>query len=179
MRWITFFILLYLAYALQISHLGALPLGHTLDDPWPAIEYLPLLAVFYGLFASESAAPLAALFCGLAYDIGNKDFAGTTMIPLTLVVMLMVRVRLSIFREHAASHFIMTLLAVLLFAFLSATFRKVMGAPLYGNGWWPHVLHLAGNALYTAVIAPGAFWLFFRFPKLLGFTIHGARESRI
>lgn len=175
MRWITFFILLYLMYALQISHLGALLLGRTTDDPWPAIEYLPLLAVFYGLFAADTAAPLAAFFCGLAYDIGNKDFLGTSAIPLALVALLLVRVRLSIFREHAASHFIMTLLAILLLAVLAATTRKLLGAPLYERAWWPHFIHLAGNSLYTAIVAPGLFWLFFRIPKLLGFTAHGAR----
>ena len=56
MRWITFFILLYFMYALQIAHLGALPHGPRGDDFWPAIEFLPLLAVFYALFAADTAA---------------------------------------------------------------------------------------------------------------------------
>ena len=176
MRWITFFILLYFMYALQIAHLGALPHGPRGDDFWPAIEFLPLLAVFYALFAADTVAPLAALACGLAYDIGNHDFAGTNMIPLALVALLLIRVRLAIFREHAISHFIMTLLAVLVFAFLAALFRKLIGAPLYGLAFWPHSFQLAGNALYTAIVAPGIFWLLFRFPKLLGFTSHGARD---
>jgi rod shape-determining protein MreD len=177
MRWITFLMLLYLSYALQVAHLGALLLGHTPDDPFPAIEYLPLLAIFYALFATDTAAPMAALFCGLAYDVGNKDFAGTTMIPLALVALAIVKVRLSIFRDHAATHAVITFLGILLFAGLSALFRRMLGAPLYGASFWAHFLHLAGNALYTALLAPPAFWLLFRFPKLLGFTPQGPRHS--
>ncbi len=176
MRWITFFILLYFMYALQISHLGALALGAGPDDPWPAVEYLPLLAVFYALFAGDSAGGLAALACGLAYDVGNHEFAGTNMIPLALVALLLARVRLSIFREHAVSQFVMTLVGVLGFAVGSALFRRLIGAPLYGLAVWPHLVHVAGNALYTAVAAPVVFWVWFRFPKLLGFTAQGARQ---
>ena len=179
MRWITFFILLFFMYPLQISHLGAWPHGPHGNDPWPALEYLPLLAVFYALFAADNAGAITALCCGLAYDIGNHEFAGTSMIPLTLVALLLIRIRLSIFREHALSQFIMTLLAIFTFAFLSALFRGLIGAPLYGRAFWPHFLHLAGNALYTALIAPAVFRLFLRFPKLLGFSVHGARAHRL
>jgi len=178
MRWITFFILLYFMYALQIAHLGALPHGPRGDDFWPALEFLPLLAVFYALFAAETAAPIAALLCGLAYDIGNHDFAGTNALPLALVALLLIRMRLAIFREHAISHFIMTLLAVLLFACLATLFRRLIGAPLYGRAFWPHLMHLAGNAFYTALVAPGVFWSYFRLQKLLGFSPHGSRSRR-
>ncbi len=170
MRWITFLLLLYLMYALQVSHLGALLLGHTSDDPWPSIEYLPLLAVFYALFATESAAPLAALACGIMYDVGNKDFLGTTMIPLALTSLLLIKIRLLIFREHIISHIIMTLLALLTLALLSTIFRALLGAPLYANSLLLHFLHLAGNTLYTALLAPAFFKLFFLLKSLLGFT---------
>src|SRR4051812_26979777 len=88
MRWITFFLLLYLMTALQWSHLGAIP---TKNGDWPMIDFLPMLAVFYALFATDTAAPLAALFCGLAFDIGNEEFIGTNMIPMALVAWLLVR----------------------------------------------------------------------------------------
>jgi len=175
MRWITFLLLLYLAYALQVSHLGALLLGHTTDDPWPCIEYIPLLAVFYALFAAESAAPLAALVCGMLYDVGNKDFLGTTMIPLALTALVIVKIRLLIFREHIISHIIMTLVALLLLAVLSTTFRALLKAPLYADSIFLHFIHLAGNALYTALLAPAFFYLFFRLKSLLGFNLQGPR----
>jgi cell shape-determining protein MreD len=176
MRWITFFILLYLMYALQIAHVGALGWGQNRDDGWPALEFLPLLAVFYALFAAETAGAMAALCCGLAYDIGNHDFAGTNMIPLALVALVIIRIRLFVVREHAIAHFVMALLGVMMWAVLAAVYRRLIGAPLYSLAFWPHVRHGVGNAVYTAVVAPGLFWGWFHFPKLLGFTAHGYRS---
>ena len=46
MRWLPFFILLYLAGALQFAGLGRLSTG-----AYPRIEYLPMLGIFYALFA--------------------------------------------------------------------------------------------------------------------------------
>jgi rod shape-determining protein MreD len=176
MRWLTFLILLFFLFALQISHLGALPHGPHGDVPWPAIEYLPLLAVFYALFADDSAAPLAALLCGLAYDLGNKDYAGTNMIPLALSALLLFRIRLVLFRERPLIHALTTLLALLTFALLSTLARRLLGAPLAGKSLWSHFSFLAGNAVYTALFAPAFFWLFFRFEKLLGFSWRGPRR---
>ena len=173
MRWITFLILLFLMSALQGSHLGAF--GHGGNDHWPAIEYLPLLAVFYALFGAETAGPMAAIMCGMMYDIVNDEFLGTNMIPLALVAYLLVRVRLSIFREHALSQAILTLLAILAYGLAAVVFRRLIGAPLHGDAMLPHLGQLAGNGLYTAVVAPVVFWFLFRFKHLLGFTPHGPR----
>jgi rod shape-determining protein MreD len=178
MRWITFLILLFFMFALQIAHAGALPFGPRGDVLWPTIEFLPLLAIFYALFANESAAPLAALFCGLAYDVGNHDYFGTNTIPLALVALLLLRIRLSVFREHAVTHAIMTFFGILLYAILAALYRQFLGAPLYAASFWAHFTFLAGNAAYTALFAPPLFWLFFRFPKLLGFSYQGPRTHR-
>jgi rod shape-determining protein MreD len=176
MRWITFFILLYLAAALQESHLGAIPHPHS--NAWPAVEYLPILAIFYALYASESAAPLAGLLCGLLYDFGNGDFLGTNAVPLALVAFLIVRVRLSIFREHFMSQMLITLFAILAFALFSIMVRSLVNAPLQGHSVWTHMGTLAGNAIYSSLIAPLIFWALFRMPGLLGFTTHGPRAGR-
>ncbi|HUO09083.1 MAG TPA: rod shape-determining protein MreD [Phycisphaerae bacterium] len=175
MRWITFFILLFLADALQQSHFASIPHpSHT--DPWPSIEYLPLLAIFYALFASEAAAPLGGLCCGIAYDLANHtDFVGTSAVPLALTAWLVVRIRLSIFREHFVSQLLITLMAILTFALLCLMMRSIAHAPFEGQSLWTHFMTLAGNAIYTALVAPAFFWLFFRFPGLLGFTSHGPR----
>jgi rod shape-determining protein MreD len=172
MRWITFFILLYIMTALQVSHFGGIPSHGSI---WPFIEYLPLLAVFYALYASDTAAPLAALCCGLAYDLRNNDFLGTNLIPLALVAWLIVRIRLSIFREHFISQVVMTLLAVLAFAIFSSLFRWMIGAPLEGHSAWGHFSYVAGNAVYTSIVAPFVYFVLFRFQHLLGFTPHGPR----
>ena len=176
MRWITFLILLYLMAALQESHLGAVPHPHS--DAWPAIEYLPILAIFYALYAAESAAPLAGLLCGLMYDFANSDFLGTNAVPLALVVFLIVRVRLSIFREHYMSQLLITLFAIIVFGFFSVVVRYFVNAPLQGHNAWAHVGTFAGNAVYSSLIAPLIFWLLFHVQGLLGFTAHGPRAGR-
>jgi rod shape-determining protein MreD len=171
MRWITFLILLYVMAALQHANLGGFP-----PNLWPRILFLPMLAIFYALFAADFAAPLAALACGAAWDLLGNDFLGTNMVPLALVAWLIVRIRLSIFREHAISQVIMTLLAVLAFALISALFRKLIGAPVESASLWVHIGRLAGDAVYTSIAAPFFYWLFFRFQPLLGFSSHGYRS---
>jgi rod shape-determining protein MreD len=171
MRWIPFLILLYAMAALQQATLGAIP-----SHSWPMILFVPMLAIFYALYAADSAAPLAALVCGAALDLLSGEFLGTNLIPLALVAWLIVRIRLSIFREHAVSQVIMTLLAILAFAVFSSLFRKLIGAPLESASLWVHIGRLAGDAVYTSIAAPFFFWLFFRFQPLLGFSAHGSRS---
>jgi rod shape-determining protein MreD len=159
--------------ALQASYFGAMP--SLTGDPWPRIEFLPLLAVFYAMYATEYAGPLAALLCGLMYDLRQGDYVGTSMIPLALVGWGIVRVRLSIFRENFVSQVVLTLTAIMAFALLAVTFRWAIGAPLEGRSAWTHLGYLAGNAVYTGILAPFIFWVFFRFQGMLGFTSHGPR----
>ncbi len=173
MRWITFFILLYLMAALQNSHFAAIPHAHS--DAWPALEYLPILAIFYALYAADSAAPIAGLLCGLLYDFGNADILGTSAVPLALTAFLIVRIRLSIFREHFMSQLLITLFAILTFALMSIPMHLLSSSPLQGRSAGTHFATLAGNALYSAIVAPFFFWLFFRSPSLLGFTQQGPR----
>lgn len=175
MRWITFFILLYVLTAMQVAHFAAL--GHA-GRAWPAIQYLPLLAIFYALFATEASAPLAALVCGAAYDLGNypNDLLGTNLVPLALVAFFVLKIRLSIFREHIVSQALVTLLAMLMFSILSVIMRLLVQAPLEGGSAWIHLGLLAGNAVYTAIAAPVLFWVLFRLTPLLGFTLHGPRS---
>jgi rod shape-determining protein MreD len=173
MRWITFLILLYLMSALESARFAAIPHGAT---DWPAIEFLPLLAAFYALYAAESAAPLAALACGSMVDMGNHDFLGTSALPLALMAWLILRVRLFVVREHFISQMLATFVLILGYAVLSAFFRKILGASLDGGGMFSHVAYLWADAVYTALLAPVFFWIFFRFKDLLGFSLPGARS---
>ena len=174
MRWITFLILLYIMAALQVSHLFAFPDGgHAF---WPSILFLPDLAIFYALFAAEPAAPLCGLICGIAFDLANAELIGTNAVALALVAFIVMKIRLSIFRDHAVSQALITLLALLLFTLLNAIFRLILGAPLDGHSFWIHIGHLAADSVYSAIVAPILFWLFFRFTPLLGFTKQGPRS---
>ena len=171
MRWIMFFILLYVMSAMEKAHFLGIPSG---DRHWPVILYLPMLAVFYSLFAVETAAPLAALACGIVLDLlsGSGVLVGSSMIPLGLMSLLIVRARLVIFREHMLAQAVMTFVGLVLFAILATLFRKLIGSPaLEGQSAWTHFGHLFVDAIYSAIAAPFLFWVFFRFPSMLGFTM--------
>ena len=71
---------------------------------------------------------------------------------------------------------ITTLVAILAYALLTVLFRKLIHAPLTGQSLTDHFFALAGDGVYTAIVAPLFFWMFFRFPNLLGFTSHGPRS---
>jgi hypothetical protein len=73
------------------------------------------------------------------------------------------------------SQWLLTLLAMLAFSVLSIVMRLLVQAPLDGGSAWVHFKTLAGNAFYTALVAPAVFWVFFRLTPLLGFTAHGPR----
>jgi hypothetical protein len=96
-----------------------------------------------------------------------------------MVGWVIVRIRLSLFREHFIAQLLITLLAILMFALGSAIFRRLIGAPLEGDSMFVQFNYLAGNAVYTAIVAPFFFNVLFRFHHLLGFTSHGARGRGI
>ena len=176
MRWITFLILLYVMAAFQAGDLAA---QIHLNTHWPRVEFLPILAIFYALFAAENAAPFCGLICGLCYDILMPgDLIGTHAVPLAITGFLVMRVRLSIFRERFASQLLISLLALLAYAVLETLMRVIVSAPLDGLSFWTHLGHEATNAVYSTIFAPFIYWLIFRFYPLLGFTSHGPR-SRI
>jgi rod shape-determining protein MreD len=177
MRWIMFLILLYVMSAFQAAHFLGIPSG---DRHWPELLYLQALAIFYAMFANEAEAPLAALACGLMIDLLSTPtvLVGTNMIPLGITALLVVRTRLVIFREQMFAQGVMTLLALLLFALVSTIFRVLIGTPaLEGQSFWTQLFTLIVDAGYTAAFAPFIFWLFFRFPQMLGFSSR-VRERR-
>ena len=66
-------------------------------------------------------------------------------------------------------------MAILFFALLCLPMRSLAKAPFEGHSVWTHFVTLAGDAIYTALVAPIFYWIFFRFPGLLGFSSHGPR----
>jgi len=174
MRWFTFGLLLYVAAAMQQTNLLGVP---TLTGrPWPLLEHLALLAVFYALFASETSAPVAGFLCGLAADIVGPNTVGTCAVPLGLVAFSIVKVRQSIFREHAVSQVVLSFFAIGLYGVLSMGARIGLGAPIVGNSVAAHLGTVLGNAVYSALLAPVCFWLLLKLKPILGFQVHGLRS---
>lgn len=173
MRWITFLILLAVMAAFQIARFLSVP--HASSAPWPEIEYLVILTVFYALFADDQHAPLCGLAAGALLDLINPvAILGTSAFTLGLIAWAIVRIRLSIFRENLGSKIVMTVIAVIAYGFIAALLRTV--APQGGPTFWRQLLIMAGNAAYSGLAAPVLFWLFFKIRPLLGFGIHGPRS---
>ncbi len=176
MRWTTFAILLYLASAFQVAHFGSL--GGPAS--YPRLEFLPLLAIFYALYAPEDSAPLAGLACGILYDLLTPATIGSHAIPLALVAWGILRIRMSIFREHIISQVVIPLLAIIAFGFLTGLFQFAIGRLGYLAGaGLPFAQLLKAftvNAFYSALVAPALFYLLFRLQPLTGFNQKGARN---
>lgn len=173
-----FCILLYVAAALQSAHFGTL--SGASYRPYPQIEYLVLLTIFYSLFGDERNAPLASLWCGIVYDLITGTPPGTHAIPLGLVGYGIVNIRLSVFREQFISQLVLSLLAIIGFGVLCAALSwlsyKIAGsanvtAPLF----WQTVGIFSASGIYSCLLAPGIFWLLLRMRPLLGFSQHSRR----
>jgi len=170
MRWITFSILLYVCAALQVTHFLTL----SAHGSYPAIQYLPLLAIFYALFADEKSAPLAGFACGILYDLtsGGMIPFGTQAVPLALLTLLVVRIRMSIFRERVISQIVISFVALLFFALLVALLSWL----LLGGGLWAAFGPMSANAVYSAFAAPLLFRLWMLLKGFLGFDPHRHRS---
>jgi len=175
MRWIPFVIFCYLAAAFQVGRLGLLASSGAVPRP----EYLILLAVFYAMYAADDSATLVGLICGILLDLLSSQVVGTLAIPLALVCFAILKVRLSVFREHGISQCIITGLAVMVFACLAAFFRWILvqtvKAEPSGLVSWSYLAGMGANALYTGLLAPVVFWLFFRLDGFIGFGLRGPR----
>lgn len=175
MRWIPFVILCYIAAAFQVAGLGLLaPHG-----PYPIPQYIILVAVFYAMYAADDAAALVGLICGVLLDMTSSNVPGTLAIPLALTCCIILKIRLSVFREHGISQCIITGLAVITFAVLALCVRWLLARIARVDSGllvsWTYLGMEAANALYTALLAPVIFWLLLRMESFLGFGLRGPK----
>ncbi len=173
-----FCILLYVAAALQSADFATL--GGASHRHYPQIEYIVILTIFYTLFGDERGAPLAAVWCGIFYDLIAGSPLGTHAIPLGLVGFGIVNVRLSVFREQITSQIILTLLAIIGFGVLSASLSwaafKIAGPKdALPVPFWSTVGIYSVNGIYSCLIAPVLFWLLLKLRPMLGFNTHSRR----
>ena len=141
MRWITYFILAYIALALQA---GAGPYLRWNGSP----PNLVLLAVlFIAINAPREAALLGCLSLGLMQDLLTQSALGLYALSYGLVGMFVVSTQQVVYRAHPLTHFTMALVG----GFLTATIILVHG--LFhrpGPGAWG----LFVTTIYTAILAP-------------------------
>ncbi len=178
MRWITFFALLYIAAALQSAHLLQLNV-----QGYFHIEYIPLLAIFYSLYAERESALLAALLCGLVYDLTSSSLLGLEMVILGLIAIGITKIRAHVFRNNFISQMVIVFLGITLFLFSRMILSNLLlwtadKHSLIPTGV-PFGFIALSSALYSAVVAPLVFRGLFFLGALLGFESHSGRSGRL
>lgn len=156
MRWISYFILAYLAIGVQIGAGEFLRFGGARPD-------LVLLAVIYiAINAPREAALLGALGMGLMVDLVGLHPLGLYAFAYGLVAMFVVSAQEIVYREHPMTHFSVALVASLLVSTIALIHGWIFGPRL------PLAQHFS-TAVYTAVLAPIVLGLLQRMKKAFAF----------
>ncbi len=178
MRWITFFGLLYIAAALQAAHLGQLNVTGYFH-----LEFIPLLVIFYSLYAERESAMVAALFCGLVYDLTSPSLLGLEMVLLGLLAIGITKIRAHVFRNNFISQMVITFFTTTLFLFGRMIISDLL---LWTSGKHAMVpvnltfsMIILSSAAYSAAVAPLLFRGLFLLGPLLGFDSHARRAGRM
>jgi rod shape-determining protein MreD len=174
MRWLTFFLLLYFATALQAAHLAQWSeLGYF------HIEYIFMLAVFCALFAEKDSALLACFWCGLMYDLTGQSLVGLEAILAGMIALGIVSVRMHIFRNSVLGQMVITFTSVLLFLAGRLLFGHLAlafaGRPAPFINIIQYIGIILSSSLYTAVVAPWVFRALFLLGDMLGFDTQRRR----
>ncbi|MGC8625588.1 MAG: rod shape-determining protein MreD [Phycisphaerae bacterium] len=167
MRWITFFLLLYFATALQAAHLAQWS-----EFGYFHIEYIFMLAVFYALFAEKNSALLAGFWCGLMYDLTGQSLVGLEAIVAGMIALGIVSIRMHIFRTSVLGQMVITFFAVLAFLagrlVLTHLALVLAGRPVPITNVLGDTGIILSSSLYTAVVAPWVFKALFLLGDMLG-----------
>ena len=174
MRWLTFFLLLYFATALQAAHLGQWS-----EFGYFHLEYIFMLAVFYALFAEKDAALLACFWCGLMYDLTGQSIVGLEAILAGMIALGIISIRMHIFRSSVLGQMVITFLAVLLFlagrVLLGHLALYFAGRPVPIINGLAYAGVIFSSSLYTAAVAPWIFRALFLLGDMLGFDMQHRR----
>ena len=171
MRWIAYFILAYLAIALQIG------LAPFLRYHGAAPNLVLLAAVFVALNAPRDAALLGCFCLGVLQDLVSQQTPGLFALSYGLTGLLVFGAHQVVYKEHPLAHFTMALVGGLITA-----------AVLLAHGWVhppsPRSVTGAGQTVpavrlsvateltrvaYTAVLAPVVLGLLQRGKKVFAF----------
>ena len=179
MNWLTFAILTYFGFALQL----------VLAPVWPVQGHEPMvlliLLVFVGLQAPPMAVAWSAIVLGLLADILQQQhetgLIGPWAIGFLAAGYAMIQLRNLLFRDSMFTIGIMTLVAGIFALLVATTLQAFRGIPLFGNE--AIATFKASDELYlgfftllnTAVFAIPLGYALLRSRALWGFSGRGSR----
>ena len=171
MRWPAYFILAYVAIALQIG------LAPFVRYRGAAPNLVLIAAVFIALHAPRDAALLGCFCLGVLQDLVTQQQPGLFALSYGLMAMLVFGANQVVYREHPLTHFTMVLIGGLITAavlllhgwiYPPSPKSAVPGGPVL-----PAVRLSAATemvrAAYTAVLAVALLWLLQRAKKAFAF----------
>ena len=141
MRWIVYFILAYVALAIQV---GAGPYLRWQGAP---PNLVLLVVIFIALNAPREAGLLGALCLGLMQDLLTQSPLGLYAFSYGLVGMFVVSTQQIVYREHPLTHFSLALIGGLLCGMVQLI-HGLVHRPGVGG------MSLFTTMIYTALLAP-------------------------
>jgi rod shape-determining protein MreD len=145
MRWLSFFILAYVALGLQIGLARAIEWKEAVPD------FVLLAVIFLALNAPRDTALLACFILGLLRDLAGDGTLGLYALSYGIVALVIVGIQQAVARRHPVTHFMLALLGGVLVAVILSLHAWLRPAEPHVR---PPIEPLYSSAVYSAVLAP-------------------------
>jgi rod shape-determining protein MreD len=154
MRWISYFILAYIALGLQAG------IARAMDFHGTPPNLVLMAVIFIAMNAPRDAALLGCFILGAMQDLTSQGTMGLYSLSYGLVAMFVISAHQTVYREHPLTHFTLTLIGGVMTAVVIVVHgwirpagpREFAGEHLAAQhvGFMP----LFYTAIYSAVLAP-------------------------
>jgi rod shape-determining protein MreD len=157
MRWLSYFILAYIAMGLQIGLSRHVQIG----SAWP--NFVLLAAIFIAINAPHDAALLGCLGLGIMQDMTTQNTLGLFALSYGFVAMFVVSTQQVVYRGHPLTHFSLAFIGMLMTGFFLLMHAWIRGPEKLSP------MTVFYSALYTAVLAPILLGVLDRMKKAFSF----------
>lgn len=186
MRWLTYFILAYVALGLQVG------LGDYVSYRGATPNFVLIAVIFIAVNAPRDAALLGCFGMGLMHDLLTHQPPGLFALSYGLVGLMVAGSQQVIYRQHPLTHFTMGLAGGLMVAVIVLLNGWAQppgpGVTVWVGGTGPvpasqavlRAVHGSpaaefARALYTAILVPAVLWLLARVKR--GFAFQAPRRK--
>jgi rod shape-determining protein MreD len=145
MRWLSFFILVYIALGLQAG------LARAIEYKNAAPNFVLLVVIFIALSAPRDTALLACFILGAMHDFASQGTLGLLAFTYGFVAVFIASIQQAVGRRNFITHFILTIVAGVIAAVI-LSLHGWLRPP--APGAYPPALPLFYSAIYSAILAP-------------------------